>query len=133
MKDLEYRKKVTLTNKKSFNLNIDKRHAANNLYIRSSKGRYKLAIRIAKRRKLEWGLTKEEYELAIKSNCYYCDYNLGKATEAGTGLDRIDNSKGYINGNILSCCSICNRIRTNQLTVEETFAAIQAILLFRSK
>lgn len=43
----------------------------------------------------------------LKLNCHYCkEENL-----AEIGLDRIDNSRGYIHNNVLPCCTTCNMIR----------------------
>lgn len=30
-----------------------------------------------------------------------------------TGIDRIDNSKGYLQGNIQACCGLCNRLKSD--------------------
>jgi len=39
--------------------------------------------------------------------CYYCGCKTWTI-----GLDRVDNSKGYIEGNIVSCCGACNRMKS---------------------
>lgn len=54
-------------------------------------------------RGLEFTLTKEEFMLFWHKPCYYCD----GAIET-VGLDRVDNSKGYVLGNVVSCCKRCN-------------------------
>ena len=47
--------------------------------------------------------------------CYYC------GTEIKTiGLDRVDNNKGYVIGNIVACCTNCNLAKST-LTKEEFF------------
>lgn len=38
--------------------------------------------------------------------CFYCGVE-----SAGMGLDRFDNSKGYILGNVVACCAPCNRMK----------------------
>lgn len=84
--------------------------AFNNLY-----QKYRTA---AKRRSLEFNLPKELFKSLINGNCYYC----GKIpvqcleTNAGSfiiynGIDRINNSVGYIKTNVVSCCKKCNLVK----------------------
>lgn len=83
---------------------------------KSSHYRFLHAKRTSKKRKLEFNIPFEIYEELIVKPCYYCQQT---AESFGIGLDRIDNSKGYILGNVLPCCKMCNQLRNNFLTVEE--------------
>lgn len=78
-----------------------------------------------------WTITKKDYIILIRKNCFYCNNELGKHKTCGVGLDRIDNKRGYDLDNVISCCGICNSIRNDFLTVEETTIAVRAILIFR--
>lgn len=60
----------------------------------------------AKLRGLFFELTFQQFKEYWKKPCSYC----GGAIET-VGLDRTDNSKGYIMENITSCCSICNYMK----------------------
>lgn len=84
----------------------------------------------AKTNKIGFILTKEEFISVVKNPCYYCGCILKGISG---GLDRIDNNKsiGYKIGNILPCCASCNRIRGDNLTVEETKAAMETVLALR--
>ncbi len=75
----------------------------------------------AKERNLEWNLSKEEVKHLFEQNCYYCNSkpsNINKRSKAYvhktpeiftySGIDRIDNSKGYLIDNVVSCCKTCN-------------------------
>jgi len=55
----------------------------------------------------------EVYDI-IMQPCTYCG-----TTEIGRGLDRIDNSKPHIKGNVLPACEPCNKARSYFFTVEE--------------
>lgn len=55
----------------------------------------------AKRRGLAFELDKELFRIIIRRPCYYCG-------RAGGGVDRVDSSAGYIFGNVVPCCKICN-------------------------
>ncbi len=73
----------------------------------------------AKRRGLEFLLTKEEFAGLTKENCWYCgrppaqiskDYRY-TAYYIYNGVDRVDNDKGYILSNCIPCCGTCNRMK----------------------
>ncbi len=49
----------------------------------------------------------------INSSCYYC------GNPPKNGIDRIDSSRGYVSGNIRSCCMRCNTIKMD--ATEEDF------------
>lgn len=75
--------------------------------------------RSAKERKLAWEITKEHARSMFESNCFYCDgppqmaythKNLS-GSYAWNGIDRVDNSLGYIPSNCVSCCWDCNRAK----------------------
>ena len=57
----------------------------------------------AKRREHEFTLTKEEFMLFWQKPCHYCNDPIETA-----GLDRVDNNKGYVLGNLVPCCWTCN-------------------------
>jgi hypothetical protein len=65
----------------------------------------------------EWTITFEQFTDLLKNPCYYCNNSL--RSETGSGLDRKDNSKGYLPDNVNPCCSECNRIRGDTMDAEE--------------
>jgi hypothetical protein len=65
----------------------------------------------------EWTLTYDQYAELVTQNCSYCNRSL--RDETGSGLDRIDNSRGYLPGNVNPCCSECNRIRGDSMGADE--------------
>jgi len=50
----------------------------------------------------------------------------------GSGIDRLDNTKGYIIGNIVSCCTICNIIRGEHLSAYEMQEVAKLICKLRN-
>lgn len=52
-------------------------------------------------------------EHILNQPCTYCGdiYNIG--------CDRIDNTKGHTMDNVVPCCSICNKLRIDEFSVEE--------------
>ncbi len=77
-------------------------------------------------REVPFELSREEVEFLVKSPCHYCGALpsmkiLGKdiwSPLTYNGIDRVGNSKGYVTGNVVSCCRICN-IAKRDLSVEE--------------
>ena len=64
---------------------------------------------------LEYALTMEQFEFLTSSNCYYC--GIMPLQKSGgkyngiylyNGIDRVDNSIGYIFKNCVACCKHCN-------------------------
>lgn len=82
----------------------------------------------AKRRALSWNLTVHEFEDFILSECHYCGFEgslkalpLARKEDQvliTNGVDRVDSSVGYSPENCVSCCTVCNRAKSDQ-TQEE--------------
>ena len=75
------------------------------------------------KRKIEWNLSLEQCELAWKGNCFYCNcapsQKHGRKVRANgqyifNGIDRVDNTKGYVANNVVSCCKTCNSAKMNK-------------------
>lgn len=70
-------------------------------------------------RGLEFALSVEQFEELTKQNCFYCNaepksekrdrFNNGGYTY--NGIDRADNSIGYLPSNCLPCCKRCNSLK----------------------
>ena len=71
----------------------------------------------AKQRSYVFEITQENFRKITKMNCHYCDSEPktlktnGKTQERRqhntyiyNGIDRLDNAKGYIDGNVVPCC-----------------------------
>lgn len=65
-------------------------------------------------------LSKENFRYLIEKDCYYCaskdraeyKHKTGKLAYKYTGIDRLDNSRGYSLNNCVPCCKICNFMKT---------------------
>lgn len=97
-------------------------------YNRSFESIYRHGEWTAKERGLEWSITKEQLKLLRSCFCYYCEGNL-PVTRAG--LDRIDNTKGYIFENVIPCCFNCNTTRMDKYTVDEMKVMMTALNQYR--
>lgn len=93
---------------------------------RTPKARYSQSIRTAKARGLPFLLTYEEYSELIQRGCRYCCWDL---PEAGSGLDRANNSKeiGYTLSNSVPCCKACNIAKNSIWSYEQMLIVGQAI------
>jgi hypothetical protein len=71
----------------------------------------------AKKKGLDFELSLERFTELTSSICHYCDtpprkvYTNSKVNNGGylcNGVDRLDSAKGYVEGNIVGCCTKCN-------------------------
>jgi hypothetical protein len=78
--------------------------------------------RASYRYKKSFTLTRKEFSMLTKDNCYYCGSppssspktvkrNYNNELYIYNGIDRVDNSKGYDIDNCVTCCEICNRMK----------------------
>jgi len=78
----------------------------------------------AEKKKLEFAITTDDYKSIILQDCYLCGK---KSTETNTnGIDRADNTAGYIVENCKACCKDCNHMKTN-FALEILIAKIERI------
>jgi hypothetical protein len=87
--------------------------AVQRAYYNTPKGALKHFKNRAKFRGIEFALTLEDILAHWQEPCSYC----GRAIK-NCQLDRVDNNKGYLPGNIVSCCKYCNNSKHDR-PVEE--------------
>lgn len=82
----------------------------------------------AKRRGIEFSIDKNLFFNLTQQKCHYCgsdplseikQRNRQNGGSKFNGVDRVENEKGYVVGNLVTCCKICNQIKSDR-TVEET-------------
>jgi 5-methylcytosine-specific restriction endonuclease McrA len=61
----------------------------------------------AKRRGLEFVLTREVFDTLTAMDCHYCGRPPIESRSIN-GIDRIDNALEYVDGNMVTACSTCN-------------------------
>lgn len=62
-------------------------------------------------RELLFTITETDFERLAILPCYYCGFY---SKTRLNGIDRIDNNKGYIIDNCITCCKMCNIIKNSQ-------------------
>ena len=80
----------------------------------------------AEKRDLQYDLSEQQMFDLFKGNCYYCDVppqneflrTNAKVPFIYNGIDRINSSLGYIDGNVVSCCKQCNIAKHNYSVAE---------------
>lgn len=87
---------------------------------------YRRYKKSADNRRKVWSISESEFRSLILGACYYCgilagntEYRYTKKSEyfQYNGVDRVDNSIGYVKGNVVSCCGMCNMMK-GQKTAE---------------
>ncbi len=73
-------------------------------------GAYK---RDAIKRGLTYELTREQFMAFWRRPCSYCGDEIQTI-----GLDRVNNSIGYVDGNVVPCCRICNAMKSSMSAAE---------------
>jgi hypothetical protein len=76
----------------------------------------------AKHRKREWGLSDGEARVLFRLPCHYC----GLPPGLRNGIDRKDNTQGYIAENCVACCKTCNYAKRG-MSYAEFFAWIDRV------
>lgn len=80
----------------------------------SAKVIYRNYIKNAKKRKILFELTFDDFQMYLNKNCYYCNSipelrnNKFVTNYRYNGLDRLDSNLGYTLINCVTCCSSCN-------------------------
>ena len=99
----------------------------------------------AHRDKLEWTLTTEQFFLLLTQPCYYCGTGPGRVVQLTGrrygmtrtvwdedelficgGIDRLDSTRGYDPANTVSCCTMCNLMKRQQMP-EDFLAHVERI------
>lgn len=88
-------------------------HAFNQMYYKYEVG--------ARKRKLDFSLTKDQFRKLTQEDCHYCGVpprqKIQPYKTTGSyiynGIDRKDNSIGYVLVNCLPCCYQCNLSKSN--------------------
>lgn len=68
----------------------------------------------AKLKKMDFGITFDIFKMYVIAPCFYCN----AVPKSYHGVDRIHSDLGYIDGNLVACCRICN-IMKNTLHPED--------------
>jgi hypothetical protein len=87
----------------------------------------------AKKGNKEFSLSDDEFKELILADCFYCGKKPLQVKPGKTngvviynGIDRVDSSKGYVKGNVVTCCRQCN-IAKREHTVKEFKTWIKAV------
>jgi hypothetical protein len=97
----------------------------------------------ARARNIEFSISKEEFKPLLLADCNYCGtspnikwskayrYKIADVSDFRyNGIDRVDNSKGYISGNCVPCCTICNKSKLD-MSVEEWMTWLKRIAKYQ--
>jgi len=89
----------------------DKQRAA----VQTPEARFKAYKYRAQKIEVEFSLTFEQFKVFVGQPCFYCG---GQPEKIRMGVDRADNSRGYVVENCVPCCSRCNIAKNTKSTDE---------------
>ena len=118
----ENKEEIIAYEKKYREINKEKLSIKNKEREQTIKGRYSRYKKSATQRGYSFDLSEDEFKLFWQKDCSYCGSPIKTI-----GLDRIDSSIGYQIDNIISCCTRCNRMKSDH-TTEEWIAQMYLIL-----
>jgi hypothetical protein len=78
--------------------------------------------RVARDKGLPWEFSKDQFRVFVKAPCGYCGIDESK------GIDRINNSLGYVLTNCRSCCKTCNYAK-NTMSEQEFVEWVERVHL----
>lgn len=82
------------------------RHKLNARYLK-----YKLG---AEERNLSFELTLDDFDRITSHPCFYCgELSEDEFGHKFVGIDRVNSDEGYVIANVIPCCAICNRMKSN--------------------
>lgn len=96
----------------------------NIFYQKTQKGRFGRYKKSAIERNINFNITFEEFIEFWNKPCLFC----GSPIET-IGLDRINNELGYTYGNLVPCCTTCNKTK-NDLSFEKWLEYIEQVKEF---
>lgn len=90
--------------------------------------------RRSEKKEIECTLSTKQFKDIISRNCHYCgespkEKNIPKSNGffLANGIDRVDNSVGYIYDNCVPCCETCNMMKRTH-SVEEWLSHMKKVL-----
>ncbi len=92
----------------------------------------------AQRRGIEFALDNTLCYSLMSQICHYCgippstSHSIRNATILCNGLDRCDSQLGYVEGNVVSCCKICN-IAKSTMSEKEFLAWVNRVFAFQNR
>jgi len=98
----------------------------------AKKSLYQVYKKTAEKRNLKFDIDFNRFIEITQQNCFYCGLRPTQFRKyyqkkfLYNGLDRLDSRQGYIEGNIVACCKICNRMKWSR-TKDEFFQWIKNI------
>lgn len=76
----------------------------------------------AEKRKLDFNLEDDDIrKLLERKTCYYTGARFSKTKKFRRTIDRVDNTKGYIKGNVVACTHAANQLKNVLLEAESEY------------
>jgi len=128
---IENRDRENAVNERWRQNNLERRKEMTRIYNNSSNGIYQKLKSRSKRKNRVCTITKDSFVKWHKSVgrvCEYCGYTHDELVKFDVRyskrakrltIDRKDNDKGYIDGNLVIACGYCNEIKSNFFSYED--------------
>lgn len=125
--EYQRRKQVQSTRSKSrYQDDKDRFLVKNRNYRKTTRGRFSLYKARAKHFGIPFNIDYRQYAELVTLKCFYC----GDDNTTG-GVDRTDNTRGYVPENVVSCCKTCNFLKRDLFTREQFEFVTKYRLMYR--
>jgi len=94
----------------------------------SSSTVYSMVLKRAENKGLPCDILLADYDSIVISPCYLCGKEISEHHK--NGIDRVDNSLGYLLSNVKPCCTHCNYIK-GVLSLDSMFSKMKQIYWFQ--
>ncbi|MGE3840041.1 MAG: hypothetical protein AB7I50_00495 [Vicinamibacterales bacterium] len=81
--------------------------------VRNARNQYRQG---ARRRGFAWALPDDQFAALVLGECHYC--GVPAPADGINGIDRVDNSLGYVASNVVTACAQCNYAKRDQMAAE---------------
>ena len=125
----EYMKNNATNAKNWRDNNPEKVQQNNENKINSYELQYNVYKRSAELKQLEYDISLDEFKEVVNRPCNYCGILRDRGTAQFNGIDRDDNNIGYLMGNCVSCCTMCNYMK-NTLRGDAFIRRVEHILTY---
>lgn len=117
--------------KKEWAASVEGKKSRRTYYKNNPSCMYKLYTKSAAKRQIEFTLNKEDFIKLLMLPCAYCG-KIPLNESDRNGLDRVDNTKGYILDNVVPCCFDCNQMKGKK-SVEHFLSHVKNIMLYQER
>jgi hypothetical protein len=104
---------------------LEKVEAWKETYLSRTVPTYRTYTKNATTRNIAFALTEDEFDQLVQQPCYLC--GLPSSDENHNGVDRVENTEGYLPSNCKPCCGHCNLLK-KQAPLQDIYRVAEQVV-----